>query len=317
MSLSNILVQPGPSAPNPLFDIWVNNIYSSTGTTGGTITANLFNSVNGYQIGGMNVLTDKGTRNLFLGAGSGTTSPTGAAVDNVFIGYTAGNALTSGYDNTLVGSQAGAALTSGYANTLVGYESGTFATTSNSNSALGSLSLQNLTTGQNNVSIGVNSGYNLTTGNNNIYLGASAGASSASVTDEVVIGSGLTGNGANTTTLANSIYISGLSYNGTLPGSASASSTVMGRMGVATFAPGQINSGAYVTVVLTNSSITSSSQIILSSFVSQVLGASTQLGLGGYVLNASAHTATWTVFNYGGANTGSNPNFSIAFVLLN
>ena len=60
--------------------------------------------------------------------------------DNVFVGYRAGNALTTGDDNVFVGSQAGEAITTGSNNIVIGYDTDASSTTVSNEITLGNAS---------------------------------------------------------------------------------------------------------------------------------------------------------------------------------
>ena len=70
---------------------------SGNGTAGGTLSANIVNSVTQYNIGGSRVFATTGTNNIFAGAGTGTSGS-----NNSFFGHNAG-ASNSGSSNTLIG----------------------------------------------------------------------------------------------------------------------------------------------------------------------------------------------------------------------
>ncbi len=74
---------------------------SGNGTVGGVFTANSVSSSTQYNILGTRVLSNIGTSNIFVGAGTGVTGN-----DNSFFGVGAGAANSTGFSNTLVGSGA-------------------------------------------------------------------------------------------------------------------------------------------------------------------------------------------------------------------
>jgi hypothetical protein len=121
----------------------------------GSISANTVNSTNPYQIGGTNVLSVAGTRNLFAGQSAGASN---TGLDNTASGYQALFSNTTGLQNTASGSQALGSNTTGVGNT-----------------ASGVAALFTNTTGNVNTAIGVSAGAFLRTGNSNIMVGVSAG----------------------------------------------------------------------------------------------------------------------------------------------
>jgi hypothetical protein len=78
-----------------------------------------------------------GGGNTFVGEASGD-SWTSGGVDNTYLGYYAGNAVTNASSNTIIGSQAGTGLTTGGDNTLVGSGAMTASSTTYSGAAFGS-----------------------------------------------------------------------------------------------------------------------------------------------------------------------------------
>jgi hypothetical protein len=147
--------------------------------------------------------------------GIGTTSPA-AALDvvgriglndgnnNVSIGDSAGDSITSGDRNTLVGYLAGTALTTGQYNVAIGYESLENEDTGSRAVAIGYQALysQNYNGSAYNVAIGFQAGYAVTTGIRNTLIGGLAGDALTTGTDNVAIGYGALstedGNGFNT-----------------------------------------------------------------------------------------------------------------------
>ena len=72
---------------------------SGNGTVGGIFSANTVNSVTQYNIGGTRVLSNVGTANTFVGAGTSI-----AGNDNTFVGFGAGVSNSTGFSNTALGS---------------------------------------------------------------------------------------------------------------------------------------------------------------------------------------------------------------------
>lgn len=98
-----------------------------TGTVGGLFSANTVNSTLGYNIAGTRVLSNTGTANIFVGAGTATTGS-----NNSFFGFGAGAANTTGFSNTIIGNGANV----GAGNLSFATALGAGATVSNSNSVV-------------------------------------------------------------------------------------------------------------------------------------------------------------------------------------
>jgi trimeric autotransporter adhesin len=93
---------------------------------------------------------------------------------NVFLGYRAGSASTTGFSNTLVGSEAGLSLWLGGSNTAIGRKALYSSTTGSDNTAAGTSALELNTTGINNIAIGSNSLYSNVTGSGAVAIGKDA-----------------------------------------------------------------------------------------------------------------------------------------------
>jgi hypothetical protein len=93
-------------------------------------------------------------------------------VDCTYLGYAAGQRLTSGTQNTCVGSQAGYGATTFTAGNLtaVGFKAGYAITTGNQNTLIGSSAGAGLTSGGSNVMIGYQAGSAETTNSNKLYI---------------------------------------------------------------------------------------------------------------------------------------------------
>ncbi len=100
---------------------------SGNGTVGGTFTANSAISGSEYQIGGTRVLTNTGTANIFVGAGTAISGS-----NNTFVGFGSGSSNTSGVSNTLLGSGTNV----GAGNLTFATAIGAGATVSNNNSVV-------------------------------------------------------------------------------------------------------------------------------------------------------------------------------------
>lgn len=187
-----------------------------------------------FKIGGVKVLSNKGTGNLFLGENTGVANTSGST--NVFIGASAGFANTTGArnlflgsqsgqnnlggsDNTFLGLNSGNLNTSGSSNIFIGINAGQFnqtgssnlfvgsntggANTGNFNTLVGPSAGNSNTSGTNNTFLGYNSGLYNSSGSDNVYLGANAGINSGAGTTNVAVGvnSGPIGGVINTTSI--------------------------------------------------------------------------------------------------------------------
>ncbi len=97
------------------------------GTVGGAFTANSVNSDTPYRLGGTAVISNTGSSNIFVGAGTATTG-----TGNSFFGFGSGAANTTGFSNTILGSGANV----GAGNLSFATAVGAGATVSNNNSVV-------------------------------------------------------------------------------------------------------------------------------------------------------------------------------------
>ncbi len=74
---------------------------SGNGTAGGTMSANIVNAVQQYNINGARVFATNANGSIFAGEGAGNTGSS-----NAFFGRDAGNANSTGSENTAVGANA-------------------------------------------------------------------------------------------------------------------------------------------------------------------------------------------------------------------
>lgn len=141
---------------------------------------------------------DIGINNLAIGLRAGINNDSSGAAGegdaNIFIGYEAGVANTTGKNNIFLGSIAG------QSNTV-----GAF------NFALGESSLRDNISGNSNIAIGRSAGLN-TTGSNNVYVGANSGEGKTNESENTVVG-------------ANALKIGTAGRRNTVIGSAAAVST--------------------------------------------------------------------------------------------
>jgi trimeric autotransporter adhesin len=93
---------------------------------------------------------------------------------NVFLGYRAGSASTTGFSNTLVGSESGLSLWLGGSNTAIGRKALYSSTIGSDNTAAGTSALEFNTTGNNNIAIGSNALYSNVAGNGAVAIGKDA-----------------------------------------------------------------------------------------------------------------------------------------------
>jgi hypothetical protein len=162
--------------------------------------------------GSSRFISNFGTANTFVGAGSGNTTLSGST--NTIVGFGAGAALTTSAGSTGVGNLALSAnttgnndafgtgalqnCTTGGSNVSIGALSMQSGTTPSFNVAVGLGALQTITTGLNNTAVGYIAASNLTTGGFNIALGQDAGIGWAtSDSSNIAIGNGGAGGQSN------------------------------------------------------------------------------------------------------------------------
>jgi hypothetical protein len=175
---------------------------------------------------------DKGTnerRNVAVGAYALTEQLDAGLAYNVAVGYTAGNAVTTGTANTLIGGLAGDALSTSSYNVALGYLALSTETAGQESVAIGSqaLATQNVGSGAvYNTAVGTSAGRLVTTGINNTLVGGQAGDAVTTGGWNTLIGQGagsasllLTTGGSNTlvgsnmdTTAADATFAMGLGY---------------------------------------------------------------------------------------------------------
>lgn len=129
--------------------------------------------------------------NIFIGKSAGLAISSGANGDrNVAIGNDAMAAATSAYQSVAIGYRALFKQVSNNNNTALGYLALGESTTGNANTAVGAAAMPSLTTGSGNVGIGVTALTSLTTGSNNVAVGNLAGFSISVETNNTMIGNG-------------------------------------------------------------------------------------------------------------------------------
>lgn len=96
------------------------NNNSIIGYSAGTNISGADNVLIGKSVFFNNGVGASAARNVVIGSEAGATNTVRTAVDNVIIGYNAGNAITSADNNVLIGKDAGSSLTTGDSNILIG-----------------------------------------------------------------------------------------------------------------------------------------------------------------------------------------------------
>ena len=213
---------------------------------------------NDYKIGGVKVLSNKGTSNLFLGGNTGTVN---TASNNTFIGNSAGAANTSGDNNLFLGSLAGFANTTGQANSFMGLLAGSSNTTGTNNMFLGTAAGSGNQVGNAGTFIGVNAG-RFSNSDNNAFFGASCGYSTTSGASNT--GFGTSSGFLNTTG----------SFN-TFLGHASGSNITTGSNNVFIGAGANTSSGSLMNAVAIGSgaTVSASNSIVLGNAATTITGA--------------------------------------------
>ena len=125
-----------------------------------------------------------GNQNTAIGANALTAITTQS--DATAIGYNAASSTTGG-NNTAIGSSALNANVTGTNNTVIG-KSAARQATSNNNTAVGHEALDSQTGGYNNTAVGQSAGSTITSGNNLTVLGYNAEPSAATATNEITLG---------------------------------------------------------------------------------------------------------------------------------
>ena len=224
-------------------------ITNAVDVTGGGLNILLNND---FKIGGIKVLSNKGSNNVFVGDNTGTAITTGSA--NSFIGFSSGSSNTRGSSNIFIGVNAGSSNNIGSSNLFLGSNAGYSNTGGNFNTFIGPSSGVTNSTGSSNMFLGYQAGYFNTIGANNVYLGTNAGSQNTSGSTNVFIGLNAGNNN-----------VSG------------ASNTFVG-----------VNSGSPVAINLTNSaaiganaSVTASNTIVLGNAATTVTGVGLGTGLSG------------------------------------
>lgn len=139
-----------------------------------------------------NYLWRYSTDNVFVGSNNGNVIGTGG---NTGVGSNAGLACTTCQQNTFVGALAGDSMIGGAGNIFIGYAAGNDITsTSDSNTVVGHNAVSNSVGGLNNtVAIGASSGSTLTNGDNNTFIGFNTGGGITTGGSNTILGANVTG----------------------------------------------------------------------------------------------------------------------------
>ncbi|MGI4875564.1 MAG: tail fiber domain-containing protein [Janthinobacterium lividum] len=151
--------------------------------------------------GGLNLGQNNSGYNLYLGYQAGQANTSGAL--NQFSGYQSGYRNTTGNYNLFSGYKSGYSNTTGSSNLFSGYNSGYNTTTGSNNLFNGSYSGYSNTTGINNVFSGYNSGTSNTTGGRNVFSGAYSGTRNTTGNDNTFLG---ISSGYNNTTGSSNLF---------------------------------------------------------------------------------------------------------------
>jgi hypothetical protein len=157
-----------------------------------------------YRIGGLTVLSTRGTINLFLGEYAGFNN-TGDG--NTFTGYGSGSSNTSGYFNSFYGLYSGVGNTTGRQNSFFGKSAGGENTSGYDNAFFGLNAGGQNTTGFHNTSVGSFSGWGNNTGINNTFIGFLARPSSDNLTNATAIGANSEVSTSNSLVLGNNANV--------------------------------------------------------------------------------------------------------------
>jgi len=135
----------------------------------GTGTANVLNAATQFNLNGSRILSAGGTDNLFAGFQAGQANTSGG--NNSFFGVLSGGANTTGNFNSFFGRSAGGANTGGAANSFFGAGAG-------GNNGMG----------ERNTFFGFNAGLTNSTGSFNTVLGSEANFAAGNLTNATALG---------------------------------------------------------------------------------------------------------------------------------
>jgi hypothetical protein len=133
------------------------------------------------------LIDDVALNNVFVGRSAGNTSV--SAGDNCAFGIQSGASMTSATQNTLYGRAAGSNITSAAANTCIGFLAGnTLTTNPGGNTFLGFQAGSGMITSDSCTFVGINSGITQTTGTNITLLGHASSMGADTLTNATAIG---------------------------------------------------------------------------------------------------------------------------------
>lgn len=157
-------------------------------------------------------------RNIFIGLNAGSANAVSGTdgINNLFIGYEAGEDNTSGMSNVFIGYQAGQENVGADSNLGIGTSALRSNISGTANMAIGSNALF-LNLASYNTAIGLSAGFNSTNGNSNLYVGVSAGYYNKTGNYNVCLGrvSGYGGTDAPVLTVDTIVQPTGALNNGT------------------------------------------------------------------------------------------------------
>jgi hypothetical protein len=198
----NFIQNTTTQQPGSNFNISGNGAAANLNASG-ILSGNIVNAATQFNIGGSRVLSIAGTRNIFVGDGTGRVNTTGFQNSfagtysgfsntegslNSFVGYASGYLNTTGNYNSFFGTYAGYNNTTGYSNSYFGINAGVFSTESTFNSYFGTSAGTSTTTGSSNSIFGAAAGHSNTTGYNNSFFGYGAGYSNTTGFNNTIIG---------------------------------------------------------------------------------------------------------------------------------
>ncbi|MFT4526627.1 MAG: hypothetical protein ACI85F_002803, partial [Bacteroidia bacterium] len=157
----------------------------------------------GISIGGNQVFSTAGLKNMFIGDGTGANLTTGSY--NAAIGFKAGELVDAGQFNTIIGFKAGQNMTGANSNTIIGKEAGKN-NLGNQNVLIGreaGISAE----GSENTVIGDKAGTAITTGSSNTLIGKNADVTIGTLTNATAIGAGATVGASNSVVLGNNARV--------------------------------------------------------------------------------------------------------------
>ncbi len=214
----------------------------------GSGSAGSLNAVTEYNLGGVRILGNSGSQNLFAGVGAGAVTTGGF---NAFFGAGAGAANTTGFANSFFGASAGSNST-GSSNSFFGRGSGSANTTASDNTFAGAASGAFNTTGGANSFFGSSAGLSNVNGTENSFFGRETGSSNTGGSYNSFVGRSA---GVNNTTGNYNVFL------GTYSGQTNVSGSYNTTVGSLAYADGQAYS--YATAIGAQAVVTESNRIQL------------------------------------------------------